>query len=70
MHYHGQSVEEIFIKVDVESLRNEGLEWTPRAIGGPHPVLRSVLVTEQLASCRYNSEVVADIIAVFIPTTR
>jgi len=34
--YHGQ-IFEIEIKVDGESLGNEGFEWTPRAIGRPHP---------------------------------
>ena len=35
--YHGQIVEEILIKVDVESLRDEWREWAPRVIDRPHP---------------------------------
>ena len=47
--YHGQIVEEILIKVDVESFRDERREWAPRASAGRthnEPVLRSVFVTE------------------------
>ena len=37
--YHGWIVEEILIKFDVNSLRNEQLKWAPRAIGRPHPMI-------------------------------
>lgn len=45
--YHGQIVEEILIKVDVEPFRNEQREWTPRDMTGPthnDPVLANRVI--------------------------